>query len=257
MSRATRASWRPSLGRVSGLKFLRATVRIACGGWATPQRAHAVDTALDVGMVRAPQGTRAPIAQLDRALVYGTRCRKFESSWARLWGEWAPIVGTMFVTSSAMSEDSTWMNVALEEARTAAVAGEVPVGCVIVDSAGRELARGRNGRESLMDPTAHAEVLAIRSAAAHLGGWRLSGTTAYVTLEPCAMCAGALVLARVARVVYGCADPKAGAVTTMFGIGRDGRLNHTFEVADGICEQACAEELRRFFCELRARTRAG
>jgi tRNA(adenine34) deaminase len=71
------------------------------------------------------------------------------------------------------------------------------------------------------------------------------------------MCAGALVLARVARVVYGCADPKAGAVTTMFGIGRDGRLNHTFEVADGICEQACAEELRRFFCELRARTRAG
>jgi tRNA(adenine34) deaminase len=166
-------------------------------------------------------------------------------------------VGKTFVTSSAMAEDSTWMNVALDEARTAGAVGEVPVGCVIVDSDGSELARGRNGRESLMDPTAHAEILAIRSAAAHRGDWRLSGTTAYVTLEPCAMCAGALVLARVARVVYGCADPKAGAVTTMFGIGCDGRLNHTFEVTEGICAEACAEELRRFFWQLRARTRSG
>jgi tRNA(adenine34) deaminase len=154
-----------------------------------------------------------------------------------------------------MSDDTTWMGVALEEARAAGSAGEVPVGCVIVDSEGRELGRGRNARESLGDPTAHAEILAVREAAVRLGGWRLGGTTAYVTLEPCAMCAGALVLARVTRVVYGCADPKAGAVKTMFGIGRDGRLNHTFEVVDGICGDACADELRQFFATLRARPR--
>jgi len=105
-----------------------------------------------------------------------------------------------------MGEDAAWMNVALEEARTAGAAGEVPVGCVIVDSDGRELARGRNGRETLMDPTAHAEILAIRSASAHRGGWRLSGTTAYVTLEPCAMCAGAIYWTGIGRVVFALAE---------------------------------------------------
>jgi len=144
------------------------------------------------------------------------------------------------------------MRRALAEADAAAAAGEVPVGCVIVDGAGVELAQGRNGREGLGDPTAHAEIVAIRAAAARAGGWRLSGATAYVTLEPCPMCAGALVLARVSRVVYGCADPKAGAVTTMFGIGRDPRLNHRFDVTAGVLLEECSRRLQDFFGALRA-----
>jgi tRNA(adenine34) deaminase len=114
-------------------------------------------------------------------------------------------------------------------------------------------ARGRNERETRGDPTAHAEVVALRAAAQRVGGWRLEGAIVYVTLEPCAMCAGALVLARAARVVYGCADPKAGAVTTMFGIGRDLRLNHRFEVVEGVLRDECAGRLRDFFASLRAR----
>jgi tRNA(adenine34) deaminase len=128
----------------------------------------------------------------------------------------------------------------------------VPVGCVVVSCAGEEVARGRNARESLQDPTAHAEILAIRAAAQASGSWRLDGTTAYVTLEPCAMCAGALVHARVARVVYGCSDPKGGAVSTLFSIGRDERLNHRFEVTTGVLEGECSERLRSFFAALRA-----
>jgi tRNA(adenine34) deaminase len=147
---------------------------------------------------------------------------------------------------------ANWMRIAISEADRAAAAGEVPVGCVIVGADGQELARGCNARESLADPTAHAEVLAIRGAAAFLRSWRLLGATAYVTLEPCAMCAGALVLARVARLVFGCEDPKAGAVTTMFGIGRDQRLNHRFEVTAGVLREECAERLQRFFGSLRA-----
>lgn len=149
--------------------------------------------------------------------------------------------------------DADWMTVALAEADAAAAAGEVPVGCVIVGADELELGRGRNGREGLADPTAHAEMIAIRAAAVRQGDWRLGGATAYVTLEPCAMCAGALVLARVARVVYGCSDPKAGAVTTLYSIGRDPRLNHRFEVVEGVLEAECAERLRRFFAALRAR----
>jgi tRNA(adenine34) deaminase len=145
------------------------------------------------------------------------------------------------------------MGAALDEADLAAAAGEVPVGCVIVGLEGQELARGRNGRESLADPTAHAEMAAIRAAAAMLGNWRLEGATAYVTLEPCAMCAGALVLARVERVVFGCADPKAGAITTMFGIGLDARLNHRFAVTAGVRAADCAEKLQAFFSALRER----
>ncbi|MBV9945359.1 MAG: nucleoside deaminase, partial [Myxococcales bacterium] len=122
------------------------------------------------------------------------------------------------------------MERALEEAELAAQQGEVPVGCVIVDSREGVLGRGHNSRETMADPTAHAEMAAIREAAARALGWRLDRATAYVTLEPCAMCAGALVLARVERVVYGCVDPKAGALDSMFGIGRDPRLNHRFEV---------------------------
>jgi tRNA(adenine34) deaminase len=145
------------------------------------------------------------------------------------------------------------MGAALDEADLAATAGEVPVGCVIAGLDGRELGRGRNGRETLADPTAHAEMTAIRAAAKVLGDWRLEGATAYVTLEPCAMCAGALVLARVRRVVFGCADPKGGAVTTMFGIGLDPRLNHCFAVTGGVRAADCAQRLQLFFAALRER----
>jgi tRNA(adenine34) deaminase len=148
------------------------------------------------------------------------------------------------------------MRVALGEADAAAAEGEVPVGCVVVGVDGEELGRGRNGREALADPTAHAEMIAIRAAASRAGGWRLESASAFVTLEPCAMCAGALVLARVARVVYGCADPKAGAVKTLYSIGRDPRLNHRFEVVEGVLESECSDRLRMFFAALRARSPA-
>ncbi len=151
-----------------------------------------------------------------------------------------------------LRDDEPRLRLALAEADAAAAAGEVPVGCVIVNASGDVLGRGRNAREILGDPTAHAEILAIRAAAQRIGGWRLEDTSAYVTLEPCAMCAGALVLARVPRVVFGCADPKAGAVTTMFGIGIDPRLNHRFEAAGGVLAEECAGRLQAFFAGLRA-----
>jgi tRNA(adenine34) deaminase len=147
--------------------------------------------------------------------------------------------------------DDDWMAAALAEADLAAAAGEVPVAAIVVAADGTELGRARNAREALSDPTAHAEILAVRAAARRLGDWRLEGATVFVTLEPCAMCAGALVLARVARLVYGCDDPKAGAVTTMFGIGLDPRLNHRFEVTAGVRREECAERLQRFFSALR------
>jgi len=149
------------------------------------------------------------------------------------------------------SHDEYWMEIALEEADLAAAGGEIPVGCVLVDFHGREIARGRNAREALADPTAHAEMLALREGAARTLGWRLEGVTAYVTLEPCAMCAGALVLARVARLVYACADPKGGAVDSGFYIGRDERLNHRFSVTSGILAEQSTARLRRFFSALR------
>jgi tRNA(adenine34) deaminase len=154
-----------------------------------------------------------------------------------------------------MADHESWMRVALEEADAAAAVGEVPVGCVVVDAHGRELARGRNAREELADPTAHAEMIAVREAAARSLSWRLDGATAYVTLEPCAMCAGALVLARVSRVVFGCTDPKGGAIDTMFGIGRDDRLNHRFEIVSGVLADESAARLRTFFAGLRERAR--
>jgi tRNA(adenine34) deaminase len=151
-----------------------------------------------------------------------------------------------------MESDILWMQRALEEADLAASLGEVPVGCIITDGADVELARGRNAREADGDPTAHAEMVAVRAAAARVGGWRLDGATAYVTLEPCAMCAGALVLARVRRLVFGCVDPKAGAVTTLFGIGLGPHLNHRFEVRSGVCADECSSRLQAFFAKLRA-----
>lgn len=149
--------------------------------------------------------------------------------------------------------DARFMREAMREAEAAAEVGDVPVGAVVVDAAGSIIGRGRNRREADQDPTAHAEVDALRRASAALGHWRLEGATVYVTLEPCPMCAGALVNARVARVVYGCADPKAGAVDTLFTIGRDARLNHRFAVTPGVLGDACAALLKAFFAKLRAR----
>ena len=143
------------------------------------------------------------------------------------------------------------MHLALEEAVAAAAAGDVPVGAVVVDQNGEIVGRGRNRREIDQDPIAHAEVEALRDAARRRGTWRLAGLTLYVTLEPCAMCAGALVNARISRVVYGCADPKAGAVDTLFLIGRDGRLNHRFEVEAEVLAEPCAAVLRAFFAARR------
>lgn len=144
------------------------------------------------------------------------------------------------------------MREALNEADQAPLHGDVPVGCVILDAFGAELARDHNRREERADPTAHAELLAVRAAAAKLGRWRLEGATVFVTLEPCPMCAGALVNARVARVVFGASDSKAGALESLFGIGRDGRLNHRFQVVPGVLANEGAARLKAFFAKLRA-----
>lgn len=143
------------------------------------------------------------------------------------------------------------MGLALAEARAAVATGDVPVGAVVVSAAGEVIGRGRNAREARQDPTAHAEVLALRAAAAAVGSWRLTGTTLVVTLEPCTMCAGALVLARVARLVYGAVDPKAGAVGSLWDVVRDRRLNHRPEVLGGVRAQECGALLAGFFAERR------
>src|SRR4029453_18491897 len=140
-----------------------------------------------------------------------------------------------------------WMRAALEEAAAAVDHGDVPVGAVGVAGDGTELGRGRNRREQLADPTAHAELEALRAAAATLGTWRLDGCTLVVTLEPCPMCAGALVQARVASLVFGADDPKAGAVTSLFDLVRDPRLPHQVEVPRGLLADECGALLRSFF----------
>lgn len=147
------------------------------------------------------------------------------------------------------SLDEMMMGEAIAQGRIAWKAGDVPVGAVIVVN--REIvARGHNRRQVTGDPTAHAEVEALRAASAVVGNWRVAGTL-YVTQEPCPMCAGALVNARVERLVYGCPNPKAGAVRTLFEIVTDTRLNHRMEVVSGVREHECAELLRGFFAELR------
>ena len=140
-----------------------------------------------------------------------------------------------------------WMRAALEEASAALEHDDVPVGCVIVDAEGIELARAHNARERDTDPTAHAEVIALRDAAGKLGTWRLEGATVYVTLEPCVMCAGAMVLARVQRLVYGATDPKAGATGSLFNIVQDERLNHRLDVTRGVLADESSELLKTFF----------
>jgi len=140
-----------------------------------------------------------------------------------------------------------WMRLALHEASQAAAHADVPVGAVVIDQAGTVLGRGHNERELSKDPTAHAEMLAIRSAAARLGQWRLTGCTLVVTLEPCAMCAGAIVLARLDRLVFGAFDTKAGAVGSLWDIVRDRRLNHRPEVLAGVLEDECSALLSDWF----------
>jgi tRNA(adenine34) deaminase len=139
------------------------------------------------------------------------------------------------------------MRRALEEAKRAPATGDVPVGCVILAPDGTILGRGCNAREATGDPTAHAEVVALRAAAAEAGEWRLEGCTLVVTLEPCTMCAGAIVLARVARLVYGAIDEKAGAVGSLWDVVRDRRLNHRPEVIGGVLAEECGAVLEQFF----------
>jgi len=139
------------------------------------------------------------------------------------------------------------MQLALEEATLALASGDVPVGALVLSAEGAVLPRPHNDREGSSDPTAHAEVQALRVAAAVTGGWRLTGCTLVVTLEPCTMCAGALVLARVARLVYGAADPKAGAVGSLWDVVRDRRLNSRPEVIAGVLAQECGQLLQTFF----------
>ncbi|OFV83038.1 MAG: tRNA-specific adenosine deaminase [Acidobacteria bacterium RBG_13_68_16] len=147
--------------------------------------------------------------------------------------------------------DHAAMGVALEEARTAAEVGEVPVGAVLVAADGQVVARAHNQRESGHDPTAHAEILALRGAAAAVGSWRLDGSTLYVTLEPCAMCAAATVLARLACVVWGAPDPKAGFAGSLGNLLDDPRLNHRVAVRGGLRAEEAAALLERFFAKLR------
>ena len=149
-------------------------------------------------------------------------------------------------------EDVVWMGEALAEAERAAALGEVPIGAVVVCD-GRKIAAAHNLTQTLQDPTAHAELVALRRAAQALGQWRLLGCILYVTLEPCAMCAGAIVLARVPRVVFGARDPKAGMAGSLGNLVQDPRLNHRVELVDGVRADEAAELLRRFFRARRGR----
>lgn len=150
---------------------------------------------------------------------------------------------------------SHYMSAALAEAEEAFEEDEVPVGAVIMHEVmheGRVIARARNQRELLQDPTAHAEMIAITQAAGSLGSWRLENCTLYVTLEPCVMCAGAILLARIPRVVYGAADPKAGAVHSLYQLLSDPRLNHRCEIVPGVLAEECGAILTRFFQKQRS-----
>jgi tRNA(adenine34) deaminase len=143
------------------------------------------------------------------------------------------------------------MLIALDEARLSIDHGDVPVGAIVLDPSGQLVAQRHNERELTHDPTAHAEILALRDAAGATGSWRLAGCTLVVTLEPCAMCAGAAVNSRIASLVYGAADMKAGACLSLMNIGGDPRLNHTFEIIDGVMANECAALMSDFFGRLR------
>ena len=179
---------------------------------------------------------------MDRATDYESVDRRFESSRAR-----------HFLSSDVM-DDVYFMREAIAEAKKALENDEPPVGAVIVRE-GEIIARGYNMREALQDPTAHAEIVAIRAAAAKLQRWRLGDCVLYVTLEPCVMCAGAMVLARMKRLVYGADDPKAGAVSSLMNVVSDKRLNHQVELLGGILAEECGALLREFFSSRRKRKR--
>lgn len=151
-----------------------------------------------------------------------------------------------------MLEDHHYMALALAEAELAALSGEVPIGAVLVDPEGQVIAAGGNRSITDSDPSAHAEIVVLRRAGEFVGNYRFPGTTLYVTLEPCVMCAGALVLARIGRLVYGAVDPKAGGIVSKYEVGCDGKLNHQFQVTDGVMAGECSQVLKEFF---RARRR--
>lgn len=148
------------------------------------------------------------------------------------------------------------MQQALAEAEAAMRLGEVPIGAVVVCD-GQVVGRGYNLRETSNDPTSHAEMVAIRQAAAALGSWRLLDCSLYVTLEPCVMCMGAIILARIPRLVYACRDPRAGAVGSIYDFSQDERFNHRVSVTEGVLAEECSAMLSSFFRELRARKKAG
>jgi len=148
------------------------------------------------------------------------------------------------------TDDERFMRLAIDEAAAAVEHGDVPIGAVVV-AGGEVVARGRNERELVQDPTAHAEVLALRAAAEAAGSWRVLDATLYVTLEPCSMCAGAIVLSRIPRVVFGAYDPKAGACGSVLDVTGEPRFNHRPEVAGGLLEEECGQLLRDFFAARR------
>lgn len=150
--------------------------------------------------------------------------------------------------------DEQMMAYAIIEAKKALDLKEVPIGAVIADAAGQIIGRGYNLRETNDDPTAHAEMIALKQAATSVRSWRLTGCTLYVTIEPCPMCAGALIMARIDRVVYGATDPKAGAVDTLYNLLDDPRLNHRVEVTGGVLHQQSKDLMQSFFRSLRARS---
>jgi tRNA(adenine34) deaminase len=146
--------------------------------------------------------------------------------------------------------DERFMRIAVDAARIAEENGDVPIGAVIIHK-NTIIAKAYNQREQLQDPTAHAEIIALTQAAAAIGSWRLNGCTMYVTLEPCPMCAGALVLSRMDRLVYGCDDPKAGACGSLYNTVQDERLNHRLEVSSGVLADECRRQLQKFFAQRR------
>jgi tRNA(adenine34) deaminase len=152
------------------------------------------------------------------------------------------------------SADEQFIRIALDQAKIAEENGDVPIGAVIVHK-NQIIAKAYNQREQLQDPTAHAEIIALTQAAAALENWHLNGCTIYVTLEPCPMCAGALVLSRMDKLVYGCDDPKTGAVKSLYNIVTDGRLNHRLEVVSGVLADECAKQLQDFFKSRRGRNK--
>ena len=156
-----------------------------------------------------------------------------------------------------MQEDEFYMRLALDEAQKAYDLGEVPIGAVLADGDGNIVAKGHNMREIWHDATAHAEMIAIREACEKLDRWRLSGLTLYVTIEPCPMCAGAIVMSRVDRVVYGSTDAKAGACESLFNIPGHPALNHRPQMTSGVLQPECAAIMKRFFKERRERRKAG